>query len=194
MRSGLHTAALCGLWAASAGATTLIRLETPDLARKSELVVRGKVSRADAHWTGDHRRIVTDVEIEVAESFKGQAPKTVVVEQPGGVVGDIGQRVDGIARFDPGEEVVVFLERRPGDRFLVTGMAQGKFRVERSSDGKVAFAVPAELGEATVVDPATHQPLVVRASPMKVEDLRATVRAANATPRPAGQGGATPKP
>jgi hypothetical protein len=194
MRSAVHAAALCGLWAASAGATTLIRLETPDLARKSEVVVRGKVARADAHWTGDHRRIVTDVEIEVAEAFKGQPAKTVVVEQPGGVVGDIGQRVDGIAEFNPGEEVVVFLSRRPGDRYLLTGMAQGKFRVERSSDGKVAFAVPAELGEATLVDPATHQPLVVHTSPMKIEDLRATVRAANASPRPAGQGGTTLKP
>jgi hypothetical protein len=66
--------------------------------------------------------------------------------------------------------------------------------VERSSDGKVAFAVPAELGEATLVDPATHQPLVVHTSPMKIEDLRATVRAANASPRPAGQGGTTLKP
>jgi hypothetical protein len=166
------------LWAAGAGATTLLHVEPSELARKSELVVRGTVGRIDSHWTGDHRRIVTDVEIQVIEALKGAPAKVVVVEQPGGEVGNLGQRVEGVARFASGEEVVVFLERRGGERYLLSGMAQGKYRVERSSDGKAVFAVPEDVGDALVVDPATRQPSVARASSFEIGALRKLVKAA----------------
>lgn len=165
------------LWAAHAGATTLVLVDTAELARKADLIVRGTVLRSESHWTGDHRRIVTDVEVSVAEALKGSPAKTVVIEQPGGEVGNLGQYVEGVARFALGEEVIVFLERRPGERYLVAGMAQGKFRVERSSDGKAAFAIPEDV-DALVLDPTTRQPTSAHAAPIKVEALRDVVKAA----------------
>ncbi|MHB8873799.1 MAG: hypothetical protein ACYC8T_08955, partial [Myxococcaceae bacterium] len=135
-------AALVALFGTAAGATTLLAMDVPALARGADAIVRGSVVGVTSRWTGDHQRIVTEVQIEVADRLKGTAPQIVTVVQPGGVVGDIGQRVSGLASFAEGEEVVVFLERRAGGTFLVEGMAQGKFRVERSSDGKAAYAVP----------------------------------------------------
>jgi len=170
--------------AAPAQATTLVGLDLPELSRLSDVVVHGKVASVQAHWTGDHQRIVTEVQVEVTEAFKGQAGKTVLIDQPGGVVGDIGQLVQGVAAFTAGEEVVVFLGRRPGERFMLTGMGQGKFRVARSTDGKAAFAVPEDLGGALVVDPATHRPLPDRPAALTLQSLRAQVRASAATPKP----------
>jgi hypothetical protein len=164
--------------AGTAGATVMIREDLDTLTRQSDVIVRGKVTRLASRWTADHRRIVTDVDIEVSESLKG-APATVVrVTQPGGEVGDIGQRVSGLAVFSPGEEVVVFLQRRPGEGYAVEGLAQGKFRVERSSDGTRAFAVPEPTGDALVLDAATRQPIQVESRVRELEDLRREVRAA----------------
>jgi hypothetical protein len=175
-------ALLAGL---SAGATTLLAMDVPGLARGADAVVHGSVTRLDSHWTGDHLRIVTDIELEVTEALKGSVPKRLTVVQPGGVVGDIGQTVSGLASFKLGEEVVVFLERRAGDSFLVSGMAQGKFRVERSSDGKAAFAVPDSVGDALLLDPQTHQPVSspkLAPRPPTLEELKVQIKAAIKAP------------
>src|SRR5262249_53345560 len=133
-------AALALSVAAPAMATTMLAQDVAALTCSSDAVVRGKVKKVESRWTGDHRQMVTDVTIDVDEFIKGKGNKTVQITQPGGEVEGIGQKVSGLASFTPGEEVVVFLARQGSDRFMVTGMAQGKFRVERSSDNKAAFA------------------------------------------------------
>ena len=113
---------------------------------ESDAVVRGTVRRVQSRWAADGRRIVTDVEIEVAETLKGAPGQTVRVTQPGGRVGDIGQR---------GERARLVRARRGGGgvpraprnaAFSVRGMAQGKFQVQRSPDGKQVLAVPSPPG------------------------------------------------
>jgi hypothetical protein len=99
-----------------------------DLARSSDAVVRGTVERQASRMVG--KRIVTDVEIRIASVWRGTAPQRVKVTVPGGVVGDLGQRVDGMASFTPGEEVVVFVGRSSDGRWRVNGAAQGKFKVD----------------------------------------------------------------
>jgi hypothetical protein len=161
----------------------MLRQDVPELSRRADAVIRGTVLRSESRWSGDRRRIFTEVEIQVAETLKGSARKTVLVRQPGGVVGNIGQRVDGVASFKQGEEVVVFLARRPDDSFAVAGMAQGKFRVERSSDGRAAFAIPGDV-HAQVLDPATGQPAEVQRRPLTLDELRGQIRNALAAPSP----------
>jgi hypothetical protein len=99
-----------------------------ELARTSDAVVRGRVERRTSRMVG--RRIVTDVEIQTTATWRGAAPRRLTVTVPGGVVGDLGQRVDGVATFTEGEEVVVFVERSSDGRWRVNGAAQGKFKVE----------------------------------------------------------------
>ena len=97
-------------------------------------------------------------------------------------MGDIGQKVSGLASFTPGEEVVVFLDRRGPDAFSVRGMAQGKYRVQRAANGAQALAVPEPTGDARLVDPATGAEVASTRRPVSLESLRGTVRAAAARP------------
>jgi hypothetical protein len=158
------------------GATTMLRADLPQMAQTSDTVVQGVVRRVQSRWSGDNRRIVTDVEIQVTEALKGQPGGTVVVTQPGGRVGDIGQVVSGLASFSEGEEVVVFLEKRGAAAFQLSGMAQGKYQVQRTGPG--AMAVPASTGDAVLIDPKTRQETVSNAKPVTLEQLKAAVRAA----------------
>jgi hypothetical protein len=174
LRALLSLSLLLGL---PAGATTLIRRDVAELSSLSDTVVHGTVRRVQSRWSGDRRRIITDVEIQVTDTLKGQPGGTVLVTQPGGTVGDIGQTVHGLASFTPGEEVVVFLERRGRVAFEVSGMAQGKFQVRRGADGKTLLAVP-EPTDALLLDPVTREPTTSALKPLPLSELKASVRTA----------------
>jgi hypothetical protein len=116
--------------AAPAGAAVAVAASVEDLAAESDAVLRGRVESRAARWTEDRRHLRTEVVLVVNERWRGVAPERVVVVVPGGVLGDVGQRVDGAPAFEDREEVVVFLRRLPGGAFRVHGLAQGKFRVE----------------------------------------------------------------
>jgi hypothetical protein len=172
-------ALLAGMLCLPAGATSVLGVDLDQLTRQSDLVVRGVVKSKESRWSGDGRRILTDVQVEVAEPLKGSAARTVTVQQPGGVVGEIGQRVDGLAELNVGEEVVLFLERFGAQHFQVTGAAQGKFRVERSSDGTRVYAVPDRAADADLVD-ATGRPVKSRLQTLELSELRDRVKKASA--------------
>jgi len=173
VRRGLVIAALL---AGMAHATTLLALDLTSLTKGSSTIMRGTVRSVSSRWTKDGGRIMTDAVLDVSETWKGAAVKEVTVMQPGGEVGDVGQLVHGTVKFKAGDEVVVFLEGR-GDRFLLTGMSQGRFKVERSSDGKSIFVRQELDGEALFVDPSTHQPTQPNSIAMTLDQLRARVNA-----------------
>lgn len=164
-----------------ASATTMLRMDLPELSRSADVIVHGTVRRLESRWSGDGRLIVTDVEIQVTEALKGQAGGTLVVTQPGGQVGDIGQRVSGLASFAPSEEVVVFLERLGDQGFRVSGLAQGKYKVQRStgSQGRVeVMAVPESTRDSLVVDAATRAPTTSSRQTLPLAELKSAIRAA----------------
>jgi hypothetical protein len=161
-----------------ASATTMLRVDLPELTQSADAIVHGTVRRLESRWSGDGRKIVTDVEIEVTETLKGQAGGTVLVTQPGGRMGDIGQKVSGLASFTPGEEVVLFLERRGPQAFRVAGMAQGKYQVRRSADGTRMLAVPEPTGDSLLVDPDTRQPTTSSLRTLSLAELKASIRTA----------------
>ncbi|MFE8597064.1 hypothetical protein [Archangium violaceum] len=162
----------------AASATTMLRADLPELAQTSDAIVHGTVRRVESRWSGDGRRIITDVEIQVTEALKGQAGGTVLVSQPGGRVGDIGQRVSGLATFTPGEEVVVFLVQHGKRAFRVSGMVQGKYQVQRSEDGKSAMAVPEPTGDVLLLDRDSRQPTPSSQRSMSLPELKAAIRTA----------------
>jgi hypothetical protein len=124
-----------GMAAALAGpahAATVLRLTFEELTARSDAVVRGRVVGSTAKLDPQKGRIATFTEVEVTESVKGAPAKKVTVRQPGGEAGGIGQSVAGAARFTPGEEVVLFLQRAPDEAavFQVLSMSAGKVRLE----------------------------------------------------------------
>jgi hypothetical protein len=154
-------------------ASTALQMDVPALTAHATDVVRGRIVSAVPGWTGDHRRIVTRVEVEVLETWKGTAAGRLTVVQPGGEVDGIGQRVSGVAELGPGEEVVLFLEQT-GSLYRVVGLAQGVYRVSAASGARQA--VPASLEGLELVAPAGPAPAARRAVPLP--QLREAVQAA----------------
>jgi hypothetical protein len=160
------------LVAGAATATTMVALDLTALTSASDAVVRGRIVSVAAHWSGDHARIFTDADLEVADVWKGSSTlKTLTATQPGGEIGEVGQRIHGVATFTVGEDVVVFLERR-GPRYTITGMAQGKFRIEGST------AQTSDAADLSLLDPVTHQPVSRPALSLPVDELKKQVLAA----------------
>jgi hypothetical protein len=167
----MRTALAILLLAAAAPAHAM--LATPasveDLARSSQAVVRGRVARVSSRWSDDQRRIFTYVDIEPTSVWRGAPGSRVTVLVPGGVVGPIGQRVEGAPAFAKGEDVVAFLSEAEAGTFRVTGLAQGKFTV----DG--AQARP-DLSRVTLVPSAAMAAGERRVEPMDVGELERRVR------------------
>ncbi|MCB1282514.1 MAG: hypothetical protein KDB18_13410 [Salinibacterium sp.] len=123
-----------------ASATIVVPRTLEEMATHATAVVRAKVVARQSAWDADHRRIHTYTELALLETVAGESAKgPLVVRTMGGEVGDIGMRVAGVARFEVGEEVVLFLRVDPLDRshFQVVGMSQGKYVVDRSGAAPV---------------------------------------------------------
>jgi hypothetical protein len=107
-----------------------VALSVEGLARTSDAVVRGRVLSVTSTLSQDGRRVFTLVEVDVATSWRGRAPRSTLVIVPGGAAGGISQRVEGAPAFAEGEEVVVFLHRAEAGGYRLAGLAQGKFSVD----------------------------------------------------------------
>jgi hypothetical protein len=151
------------LLALPALATVVMSVTIEELVTRTPVIVHGTVHRSEANWDREHRSIWTWTEIVVREPLKGAAKTTVLVKQPGGVVGGLGQSVSGAARFEPGEEVVLFLEPavdEPG-AFVLMGLSFGKVTLESVPGAKVARRnlkglALARPGRAGIVGPVSE--------------------------------------
>ena len=158
-------------WVGPVMAATAVPVSVEDLARGSDAVIRGRVVKQSSHWSSDHRRILTDVEVETSSVWRGSAPSHVTVVVPGGVVGDVGQRVDGAPTLSDGEDVALFLEKAGDGRYRVHGLGQGKFAISDTQ------ARPQISGFSFVQRPALKAGERVT-EPMGVAELERRVRAA----------------
>ena len=122
-------------------AASLRAISDEALARSSAAAVQGRVVDVTAAWDADVDAIYTYVTLEVQHAWGlDGTPARVVVKQLGGLVGDTAFVVGGQARFELGEEVLVFLDVRPRDRTLsVAGLEQGKWLVTGAADSAAAF-------------------------------------------------------
>jgi hypothetical protein len=128
-------AALLGV-ASFAQASLLRAMSVAELVSHSDTIVVGTVVAVHAAWDAQHRKILSTIEVEVQESWKGPASDShrVTIVQPGGSVGEIEMTVQGMPSFAVGESSLVFL--RGQHRFQVVGMSQGKRSLAWDSVGK----------------------------------------------------------
>jgi hypothetical protein len=120
--------ALLGLF--TAGATTVQSLSFGELTDRSDLIVSGAVTRTWSDWDAEHKFIWTHNELTVSTTLKGTAGKTVVVSEPGGIVGIQGMTVAGTSVYRAGDKVVLFLSRMPNGYLRTTGWGQGKYSLD----------------------------------------------------------------
>ena len=118
------------------GATVLVRMEMPELARQAQQVVVGTVVHAQGEWDDDHRFIHTDVTLSVDRYVKGSGPQELTLRTPGGRVGDQGQVAHGAPTFEVGERVLVFLTQWEDGTLKVLGYDQGKSTVFADAKGQ----------------------------------------------------------
>ena len=140
-------------------ATTVRRSSEREMARIAATIVRGTVV-AVTPWHHPSGLIATDVVIRVVETLKAeQSAPTVHFTQLGGTLDGVTLHASGQSTYEPGEEVLVFLERER-DSLVEIGMGAGKYRVldehgqlfvERQL-GRLAFAT-VEGQRATVAPP-----------------------------------------
>jgi hypothetical protein len=127
-------ALVTGLWLAlPTGATTLVRMSLSQLVQASSVVVQGQVVARTARLNASRTRIMTYTTVQVEKALKGNPPSTVIIEQPGGTVGNFHVHVPGAAQLRPQAQYVLFLEPVAGSSgtFHTVGMMQGAFRVYR---------------------------------------------------------------
>jgi hypothetical protein len=163
------------LAATSARATTLARLTIEQMTAAAAVVARVRCVASEARWSAGE--LWTHTTFEVIEVWKGQAPRTIAVRLIGGRAGNIISSVPEVPRFEPGEDVVLFLEPASAGEFTVTSWAQGTFRIRRDLRSG-AERVTQDSAGLPVFDPATRQ---FRAEGMRgalLENLRARIEAA----------------
>jgi hypothetical protein len=171
MLKRLATALLLALVAASAAATSLARMSLGDLARTARTIVRVRCLGSESRW--EKGEIWTFTRFEPLETLKGSAPQPLVVRLIGGRVGNLASVVDGVPRFRPGEEVILFLERTRAGDLSVTAWSEGSFRVRR--DPRTARAFVTQDSAATgVFNPATRrfEPAGIEQMPLEFFEQR----------------------
>jgi hypothetical protein len=139
---------LTSLPARTAEASIVEAMSLAEMTSAADVIVVARVedqrSRYDAQG-----RIVTDVSLRVEESLLGglAVGTTTSVLRLGGVVGDLGLRVEGEAVYQTGESIVLFARRvsqREGERLRPVGMAQGVLPL--ATRGGVEVALPGGAG------------------------------------------------
>lgn len=121
----------------------VVPLDLPQLTLRADLILRGRVIHQVSRWDGGGEGIYTFHTLQVTDTIKGEGGEgRVVVQTPGGIVGDIGLAVFPAARFTIGEEVLVFLRAVDSNTYQVIGSIQGKYAIRRG------WAVNDELGTA----------------------------------------------
>jgi hypothetical protein len=108
----------------------------------------GRVESVSAAWDPQVSSIYTYVSVVVLDVMKGTIGEgRIIVKQLGGTVGRAGLSVHDQATFEPGEEVLLFLESRPRDHSLYTvALWQGKWSLEVAVTGKESLVRRAPAG------------------------------------------------
>jgi hypothetical protein len=163
-------------------ASLILALDLPTLVARADQISVVDVVSVKAAWNAEHDRILTTVDVAVVDCWKGAAAPAshVTVVQPGGTVGGLTMRIDGMPHFSPGERALLFL-RGSAERASVVGMAQGKRPLSReATSGRWLVSAPDRAGADFVpTTPASASIFAVRTQPLG--DLRSEVRALAST-------------
>jgi hypothetical protein len=115
--------------AGDAHASVSIAVTWDVLLRESSAAAVVKPIESRSVW--EDGRIYSYTRLLVGRSMAGDMPKGAEawVRTMGGVVGKIGQIVEGEPVFAPGEESLLFLRQGPAGTYEVTARGQGQFPV-----------------------------------------------------------------
>ena len=124
---------------ALASASSAKQASLKELVTLSTDIVVGQVETRESFW--QKQRIYTKHLVSVRESWRGtQTEKTIEVLTLGGVVGNLGQSVDGSPKLKQGQQVLLFMVRDQQSGLHPIGLSQGVFYLgERTEKGQQAY-------------------------------------------------------
>ena len=126
-QSFVSFAALLLFSTAVARATTLESMSLARMSRIATVIVRARCISNSAAW--DQGEIWTFTAFYVLDTWKGSTPARISVRLLGGTVGQLASTVSAVPRFQPGEEVILFLQPMPAGDFSIVSWQQGTFRI-----------------------------------------------------------------
>ncbi|MBX7114504.1 MAG: hypothetical protein K1X64_09275 [Myxococcaceae bacterium] len=171
---------------APAFASVIIAHTFEQLVDRTPIVIQGRVGQVDVRIDDSLGHIYTYAEILVDQTFKGRAPKILVVRQPGGEWSGRRETVAGAARFTPGEGVILFIEPAADDPslYVSVALAAGKVSLEKNARGQwvgrryldgLSFVAPSK-GNGGNAEPVIPGPLVEQLGTL--DDIVARIRQA----------------
>ena len=169
--------------ALSASATTFAKLSLEQLVNAAPLIVRARCQGNIVVTQQGEIRTITS--FEVRETWKGSAPQVIRVRLLGGRTAQLTSHVEGVPRFRPGEEVVLFLEPRRDGSYSVTSWVQGTFRIHKAGPGAqlVVTEDTAAFARATLARSASAQEAASGpVQSMPLAEFRRRVQVAPASP------------
>ena len=161
--------------AGRARASLLRAMSLGELTHSADRIVVGTVLSVDASWDVQHRRILSTIEVNVEENWKGltAASQRITIVQPGGSVGELEMTVHGMPAFSAGERAVLFLQGQR--RFQVVGMGQGKRTLSWDGASNRWLAESPDTEGVVEVGPGASLRQVKRIRPVSLSDLHAQV-------------------
>jgi hypothetical protein len=137
--------AACLLAVHDAGASVQIAVVFDALVRDSAAVDQVTCVEQKSLW--ENGRIYTYSRVVVQRTLAGDTRGEAWVRTLGGVVGDVGQIVDGEAVLQVGKPTLLFLHATPNAGvYEVTARAQGQFVLAADGSGRVRLRAGANVG------------------------------------------------
>jgi hypothetical protein len=137
-----------GLLATPVFATTVQKMELPDLVSLSDSIVQGHVESVESRW--ENKMVYTYTSVAVDDPLKGERRRTILLRHQGGRVGALNVLIAGMPHFNKGDQVIVFLRNRQDGTFDLIGLDQGKYDI-------VNDVAVANVSGVSIMDPKTGQ-------------------------------------
>jgi hypothetical protein len=174
---GLTLFTLSMLGPGRAAASVVEVMDLGALTAAADRIVVGEVLSVTSAWDGARRQILTTVELQVAELWKGRTPAgRLRVVQLGGVVDGIEMRVHGMAKFRAGERAVLFLGDAGAGSSYVVGLGQGRRPLRFDAVARRWMAEGGDRSAAVTFGAGGKLEPAAPEAPLPLDDLRARVR------------------
>lgn len=129
--------ALLALLPLATHATTVIAPSFDRMVASSDYIVRATVKSVTSEWRDNpdqpgQRYIGSRVELDVVEAIKGTPPSPLVLDLVGGRVGDKELTIEGMPKFQVGEENILFVKGNGRQIIPLVAMMHGKYNIRRN--------------------------------------------------------------
>ena len=149
-RRSLVLTVLLAALALPLSASQFIDLPFDQVARESNLIVRGSIVDTWSAWDDSHEVIYTYATVRVNRYFgETTGPDTLMVREVGGTVDGYTQEAIGFPMIRSGEDVVLFLAQwEDGSDYRIHAFNQGKYLVRNRGGREVVIPDMERQGDA----------------------------------------------